>query len=169
MKATQTCNCNVARDRVFFAFFFEKKKKTRRWEEDHNSNGSDHRCEWSETRLTKRAGARRTWAWCRSVRARKRAAGTRPSSTEATKLRRLVRSVRTFMGVVVSKRTGPMSVHVHPAMLMQRELIEALTRHVRYDLHAATRRVSYWSHTRLTMSSRQSAPSVLLPYAGDLH
>ena len=42
-----------------------------------------------------------TWAWCRSVRAMRRAGGTRPSSTEATKLRRLVRSVRTFTGVVI--------------------------------------------------------------------
>ena len=47
----------------------------------------------TRTRFTGRAETRRTWAWHRSVRARRRAGGTRASSTEATKLRRLVRSM----------------------------------------------------------------------------
>ena len=67
----------------------------------------------TQTRLTWRAGTRRTWAGAGQY-VQGSAQGTRPSWTEAKKLRRLVRSCANLHGVVISKRTGPMSVHIHP-------------------------------------------------------
>ena len=47
----------------------------------------------TRTRLSGRADTKRTCAWRRLVRARRRAGGTRASSTEETELRRLVKFV----------------------------------------------------------------------------
>ena len=62
------------------------------------------------TRLTRRAGTRRTPAWCRSARQKE---ARRRNLTEATKLRRGQVCVG-FTSVTVSKRARPKCVHVHP-------------------------------------------------------
>ena len=62
----------------------------------------------TQTRLTRHAGTRRAWAWCRSVRARRRAGGTRPKTT---KLGRMISLCEPSPESWSAREPG---VHVHP-------------------------------------------------------
>ena len=89
-------------------FFFVRDAHRR--EEDHNSNGQAIAASGpTRARLT---GVQTPSARGPGVAQSVRAGGTR--SAEATRLRRLVKFGKTFMGAVTSEETGPMIVHVRP-------------------------------------------------------